>query len=110
MINAKNELKTKLSRIGKTENDVVAFKIIYSPGLRINSDTVTEISSKGPLTDEVWKSLDFEYEDGYGTQHLFGLILFNDNSWLERSEYDGSEWWEYKKTPTIEEILNFKGN
>ena len=28
-------------------------------------------------------------------------IVFKDNSWIERSTYDGSEWWEYKKTPVF---------
>ena len=26
-------------------------------------------------------------------------IVFKDNTWIERHEYDGAEWWEYKETP-----------
>lgn len=46
-------------------------------------------------------SLDFEYDHGYGSQELFGTVWLEDGTWLERGEYDGSEWWEYKKTPDI---------
>lgn len=51
------------------------------------------------------EDLQFEYDDGYGTQNLFGTVWFNDGSWLERGEYDGSEWWEYKSVPVIPEEL-----
>ena len=40
---------------------------------------------------------DVEYNDGFGGQELYGYVMFSDNSWLERNEYDGSEWWEFKK-------------
>lgn len=49
------------------------------------------------------QSLDFEYDDGFGRQELFGIVLFEDNSWLERYEYDGSERWDYRTTPQIPE-------
>jgi hypothetical protein len=51
--------------------------------------------------------IDFDYNSGYGGQELFGIIWFEDNTWAERGEYDGSEWWEYNKLPEIEkECLN----
>lgn len=34
-----------------------------------------------------------DYDDSYGTQELYGYVVFKDNTWLERHEYDGSEWW-----------------
>ena len=49
--------------------------------------------------------LDFDYNNSYGGQNLFGKILFKD-SFSDRGEYDGSEWWENHKMPTIEEIIN----
>jgi hypothetical protein len=52
-------------------------------------------------------ALDFEYDAGYGGQELFGFVVFEDGSWLERGEYDGSEWWAYKKTPTRESVATF---
>lgn len=33
------------------------------------------------------------YDNGYGTQELEGVIVFNDDTWLSRWEYDGSEGW-----------------
>lgn len=47
------------------------------------------------------KSLDFQYDSGYGSQQVFGTIWFEDGTWSERGEYDGSEWWEHNKLPEI---------
>lgn len=41
-----------------------------------------------------------EYDNGYGGAHVAtDLVIVGDNWWLERHEYDGSEWWEFKKLP-----------
>lgn len=47
--------------------------------------------------------LDFEYDEGYGIQQLYGYIWYADGSWSERAEYDGSEWWEHKVCPPLPE-------
>lgn len=47
------------------------------------------------------RALDFEYDEGYGAQELYGMVWLNDGSWLERREYDGSEAWEHKNCPKI---------
>jgi hypothetical protein len=52
-------------------------------------------------------ALDFTYDAGYGGQELFGFVVFEDGTWLERGEYDGSEWWEHKQTPTRAEVAEF---
>jgi hypothetical protein len=42
----------------------------------------------------------FVYDSGYGgTEINMDLKVVGDNWWLERHEYDGSEWWEYKTLP-----------
>lgn len=42
------------------------------------------------------------YDDGYGgTEVDQSLMIVGDNWWLERGEYDGSEWWEFKIIPQI---------
>lgn len=41
-------------------------------------------------------SLDFDYDNGFGTQYLFGKIWYTDGSWSERYEYDGSECWTHQ--------------
>jgi hypothetical protein len=50
--------------------------------------------------DEFAKVADLEYDSSYGWQEIADdLVVVGSNWWLERHEYDGSEWWEYKTTP-----------
>lgn len=40
------------------------------------------------------------YDDGYGWAEIpTYLKIVGDGWWLERAEYDGLEWWEYKEIP-----------
>lgn len=42
-----------------------------------------------------------DYDDSFGAQHVAtDLVLVGDGWWIERCEYDGSEWWEFKTIPT----------
>lgn len=50
--------------------------------------------------------LNFTYDSGYGEQDVFGNIWYEDGTWSERGEYDGSEWWEHKTAPEIPSTLN----
>jgi hypothetical protein len=45
--------------------------------------------------------LDSEYDSGYGGQELFGVIYCEDGVWMNRGEYDGSEWWNINKYPNL---------
>ena len=49
--------------------------------------------------------LDFDYDDGYGTQYLFGVIWYTDGTWSERFEYDGAERWIHQVCPPIPDRL-----
>lgn len=50
--------------------------------------------------DDFAKQANFEYDAGYGSEEIPGdLIVAGDDWWLERAEYDGSEWWEFKAVP-----------
>lgn len=50
--------------------------------------------------DEFKSIADFEYDCGYGGQEIAkDLIVVGVDWWLERVEYDGSEWWDFKTTP-----------
>lgn len=41
-----------------------------------------------------------EYDESYGDQNVYpNLVIVGKDWWLERHEYDGSEWWEYKTLP-----------
>lgn len=42
------------------------------------------------------------YDDGYGSPKVAeDLVVGGNGWWLERHEYDGSEWWEYKSCAEI---------
>ncbi len=51
------------------------------------------------------EGLDYDYDEGYGGQNLFGVIWYYDGTWSERVEYDGSEWWLHQSFPEFSEIL-----
>lgn len=51
--------------------------------------------------DEFVAAADFTYNNGYGGAEVDqGLKIVGADWWLERGEYDGSEWWEFKTLPT----------
>ena len=48
-----------------------------------------------------------EYNGGYGIEEInTDLILVGKDFWLERHEYDGSEWWEYKSMPNVDDFID----
>lgn len=50
--------------------------------------------------DAFKKVADFDYESGFGAHEINdSLIIVGVDWWLERHEYDGSEWWEFKTLP-----------
>jgi hypothetical protein len=43
---------------------------------------------------------DVEYDDGFGSPKVAtDLFVVGADWWLERHNYDGSEWWEFKTKP-----------
>ena len=50
----------------------------------------------------------YKYDSWWGWQEFFWEVVFNDDTWLERWEYDGSEWREYKKTPERPDFNKFR--
>jgi hypothetical protein len=111
MTNAKEELLAKL----KTNN--LAIKCAYIRTDR-NSywDNNDNYIQPAPILlreghsigeyEEFLHKLDFEYDSGYGGQELYGTVwLMEEGTWLERGEYDGSEWWNYQRCPKVLEEL-----
>lgn len=50
--------------------------------------------------DDFTEIASIEYSSGYGGQEIAkDLVIAGKDFWLERVEYDGSEWWEFKTTP-----------
>lgn len=51
------------------------------------------------------RALDINYNSGYGLNEIsLEFMVCGNNWWLERHEYDGSEWWEYKEQPVMPTI------
>lgn len=51
-------------------------------------------------TELFWKLADAEYDNDYGSQRVAtDLVVVGNDWWIERAEYDGSEWWEFKTLP-----------
>jgi hypothetical protein len=46
---------------------------------------------------------EINYDGGYGTEQInTGLVMLMwDGCWFERETYDGSEWFAYRKAPTL---------
>ena len=54
------------------------------------------------------------YDSGYGYANVAtDLVVVGSNWWLERGEYDGAEWWDYKESPKqvneVREISQLSG-
>lgn len=84
-INLLTETKDELEMHGKTLNDI-RWVGCY--------DYEIPLEQFMSLADKV-------YDNGFGGQKVAAdLIVVGDDWWLERAEYEGAEWWEYKHYPT----------
>ena len=97
-MNAKNELLNYVS-----EERIRCAFITYNPSCEYKDEQILILKDKHSEKDlkAFLDKLSFEYDAGYGLQHLCGTVWLKDDSWMERREYDGSEWWEHKVLPTI---------
>jgi hypothetical protein len=107
MINAKKELVDALDDITKKYSvSVKCAWVSYKRFSEVSSaHAYLPVGFEQYELESFMKDLDFNYDDGYGSQELHGEVYFDDGSWMERAEYDGSEWWEYKRTPEIPSFL-----
>jgi len=73
--------------------------------LKDNDLTEKDVSWVGSLDHRIsWSRFKVlankDYDNGYGGQQVCtDLLVVGKDWWLERHEYDGSEWWEFKKHP-----------
>lgn len=102
---AKNEFLSHLKEIGKGNKEVTSAIMIDNRDLGLK--IVLHPNYSDNEYNSFLKELSFEYNDGYGTQELDGYIWYTDGTWSERYEYDGNEWWEYKKCPSFQDKLEF---
>lgn len=95
MINFLKETIEKLNENGKSESDV----LWVGRGIYYGFYNQTNEEYKSTWEDFKTKA-DFDYDDGYGGNVIaMDLIVVGKDFWLERHEYDGSEWWEFKTMP-----------
>ncbi len=103
MINAKNELLAELKNTG---SEILCANLWFqATAFTDNVDIQLKLAYTPEDLAEFLQKLDFGYDNGYGGQRLFGTIWLKDGTWLERGEYDGSEWWEHRVLPAIPEEL-----
>ena len=65
-----------------------------------------KIKIEDKTVPKFFEDLDYHYDANYGTQELDGIVWLEDGTWLERGEYDGSEWWEHTSCPEIPPYLS----
>ena len=89
MENLLEETIEKLTACGKTPKDVLWI------GTSDGKETMT--------WEEFSKLANFEYNDGYGSIKIRPdlVVMGIMDWWLERHEYDGEEWWEFKEKPKL---------
>lgn len=88
MINFLQETKDILKKHNKTFDDVIFVTDCFQ-GLRISPK------------EFIRRAENIIYNNGYGLEEI---IVVGKDFWLERHEYDGSEWWEYKSIPNIDDF------
>jgi hypothetical protein len=90
MANLLKETLYLIKHSGKTENDILWV------------GTSTEY-----MTWENFKKIaDTDYDESWGSPKVAqDLMIVGDGWWVERGEYDGSEWWEFKQIPVKPEKL-----
>lgn len=98
-MNAKQEL---LDIVNKNKLTIEFITIEYKTG-NFDEDYEEIIEEySGPYTQELIDKLDFEYNNSYGRQYLFGKVYGTINglpAWLTREEYDGKECWKLNTIP-----------
>lgn len=104
MENWLNELVREFKKYNKKFKDikyawVSNFDIEYSYSYEKPSYIIIYNNDEENIDRLVKRLESYNYDDWYGVQNLFWEIVFNDDTRLERWEYDGAERWEYKKTP-----------
>jgi hypothetical protein len=102
MMNAKTEF---LGHIGNSKVKCAVISISPYPQTDDNVEATLPTPYYKEEYEEFLKKIDVEYDSGYGSQELYGNIWYEDGTWSERGEYDGSEWWAHIRPLQIPEDL-----
>ena len=99
-MNALNELINKCDECWKSLEDIDYWWVWYEDEYRHTDDNICIFNSDSiEIMKKFLEDNYSNYDDWYWWQELYGEIVFKDRTWLERWEYDWSEWREYKKCP-----------
>ncbi len=83
-----NLLKETIQRLTANGKTVADVKFVNTQKFSCSWETFAKIADR-------------EYDCGYGETEIYmDVVVAGEGWWLERREYDGSEWWEYKELPT----------
>lgn len=97
MINLLEETIKVLKVNGKTEEDVLWVGRDY---IEFSAPSSRERATYKSTWKDFCAKADFEYDCYYGVNEIpIDLIVVGKDFWLERHEYDGAEWWEFKTMP-----------
>jgi len=100
MTNAKKELRLFLEWKAKVKCAIIIKGYQYD-----DEEPCPKFKLKVNHTEKEFKSflrsLNFNYDSGYGEQILFGTVWLEDGTWCTRGEYNGSEWWVHNQLPEI---------
>lgn len=99
--NLYEETTSALKENGKTWEDV-RYIVSREEGYFEDDGTYIEdgLPKIIPTDFFVMYAQNIHYDNGYGSAEVnMNLMIVGDDWWLERHEYDGAEWWEYKTKP-----------
>lgn len=95
MLNARQELEEHLKEWNLT---------LLAAEIQIDNPKRNPILYPDHTEEELatfYEQLDFEYDNGYGSQNIFGILWFTNGHYSDRLEYDGSECWQYHEPPSL---------
>lgn len=102
MVNFYYELKYELEQHDKMLDDIEWVGILKEGEYfynHMNNDVYLDL-------EQFFRIASFDYCASFGTTEItLGLVVVGKDWWLERHEYDGSEWWEFKSLPKKPDVL-----
>lgn len=98
-----NLLKETIQAIEKSGHSIedIHHVIVKNKEDSFFNKTETPIATTWDAFVEMAKNLN--YYNGYGNEAIwaYSRVVFKDRSFLERAEYDGSEWWRFVEIPDL---------
>lgn len=95
MINAKQEFLNAIVQVNAT--------VLWARFRSENSALIT-LAPEDAMSKKSWneflKKLDYNYDNKFGGEYTEGAVMFSNEQWLTRVEYNGSSNWALIATPT----------